>query len=66
MAKPFEKAVTILEYDKILSLLAGQCAVEAGKEKILTLRPEGDFSRVVRLQIRFGERWNSYDAARMQ
>lgn len=50
MAKPFEKAVTILEYDKILSLLAGQCAVEAGKEKILTLRPEGDFSRVVRLQ----------------
>ena len=50
MAKPFEKEVTILEYDKILSLLAGQCAVEAGKEKILTLRPEGDFSRVVRLQ----------------
>ena len=45
-----QKALKILEYDKILSLLAGQCAVEAGKEKILTLRPEGDFSRVVRLQ----------------
>ncbi len=48
--KPFEKAVTILEYDKILTILASLCSVEAGKEKILTLRPEGDFQRVIRLQ----------------
>ena len=50
MAKPFEKAVAILEYDKILTVLASLCAVEAGKEKIMTLRPEGDLGRVVRLQ----------------
>ena len=48
--KPFEKSVQTLEYDKILSLLAGCCTVEAGKEKILTLRPEADLQRVVFLQ----------------
>ncbi len=48
--KPFEKAVGILEYDKILALLASQCSVEAGKEKILTLRPERDVDRVIFLQ----------------
>ena len=48
--KPFEKAVTTLEYDKILTMLSALCSVEAGKEKIMTLRPEGDFARVVRLQ----------------
>ncbi|MBR4287889.1 MAG: endonuclease MutS2, partial [Clostridia bacterium] len=48
--KPFEKAVTILEYDKILEQLSACCDVEAGKEKILTLRPEKDYDRVLRLQ----------------
>jgi len=48
--KPFEKAVSILEYDKILEQLSACCDVEAGKEKILTLRPEKDYDRVLRLQ----------------
>ncbi len=48
--KPFEKAVDILEYRKILSRLAGCCSVEAGKEKIFTLLPEQDRERVLRLQ----------------
>ena len=48
--KAFEKAVKTLEYDKILSRLAACCSVEAGREKILTLRPEGDVERVKRLQ----------------
>ncbi|MBR2616510.1 MAG: endonuclease MutS2, partial [Clostridia bacterium] len=48
--KPFEKAVLTLEYDKILSLLASLCTVEAGKEKILSLRPEQDAERVAFLQ----------------
>ncbi|MBR3836544.1 MAG: endonuclease MutS2 [Clostridia bacterium] len=48
--KAFEKAVSILEYHKILELLASLCTVEAGKEKILTLRPEADAERVIFLQ----------------
>ncbi len=48
--KAFEKAVSILEYDKILARLASLCTVEAGKEKILTLRPEKDPDRVIFLQ----------------
>ncbi len=48
--KPFEKAADTLEYNKILSRLAGCCSVEAGKEKILTLLPESDRERVLRLQ----------------
>ncbi|MBR7164862.1 MAG: endonuclease MutS2 [Clostridia bacterium] len=48
--KAFEKAVGILEYNKILEHLASLCSVEAGKEKILTLRPEADAERVVFLQ----------------
>jgi len=48
--KPFEKSITTLEYDKILALLAGQCTVEAGKEKILRLRPETEAERVIFLQ----------------
>ncbi len=47
---PFEKAVRTLEFDKVLSLLAACCSVEAGKEKILTLRPERDRERVLYLQ----------------
>ena len=48
--KPFEKSLTVLEYDKILEQLAMHCVVEAGREKILTLRPETDAERVVFLQ----------------
>ncbi len=48
--KAFEKAIKTLEYDKILSLLSACCAVEAGKEKILTLRPETETDRVELLQ----------------
>ncbi|MBP5288885.1 MAG: endonuclease MutS2 [Clostridia bacterium] len=47
---PFEKAVVTLEYDKVLRDLASLCAVEAGKEKILSLRPETDPDRVLLLQ----------------
>ncbi len=47
---PFEKAVATLEYEKILSMLASSCSVEAGKEKILTLRPDSDPDRVSFLQ----------------
>ncbi|MBQ4037527.1 MAG: endonuclease MutS2 [Clostridia bacterium] len=48
--KPFEKAVSVLEYDKILQMLASRCTVEAGREKILTLRPDADRDRVKHLQ----------------
>jgi len=48
--KPFEKAVQTLEYDKILSMLASCCSVEAGKEKIHSLRPQKDPQLVIRLQ----------------
>ncbi len=48
--KPFEKAISVLDYDKILSALASLCTVEAGKEKILTLQPESDRQRVIYLQ----------------
>jgi len=39
-----------LEYNKILELLSRACNVEAGREKILTLRPESDLERVKYLQ----------------
>ena len=46
---PFEKAVVTLEFDKVLRDLASLCAVEAGKEKILSLMPETDPDRVALL-----------------
>ena len=46
----FEKAVHTLEYDKVLLLLSACCGVEAGREKILSLRPESDVERVKFLQ----------------
>ena len=48
--KPFEKSIAVLEFDKILEKLASLCSVEAGKEKILTLRPENEIDRVIHLQ----------------
>ena len=48
--KPFEKSIAVLEFDKILEKLASLCCVEAGKEKILTLRPEKERDRVIYLQ----------------
>lgn len=48
--KPFEKSIKVLEFDKILEKLAALCSVEAGKEKILTLRPETEKDRVLYLQ----------------
>ncbi len=52
--KPFEKSIGVLEFDKILEKLAALCSVEAGKEKILTLRPENDIDRVLHLQKQTG------------
>ena len=48
--KPFEKAVKTLEFDKIRALLADVCAVEAGKEKILSLMPVSDPNELSRMQ----------------
>lgn len=48
--RAFEKALSTLEYDKILKLLADCCTVEAGRERIFSLLPEKDPHRVLFLQ----------------
>ncbi|MBQ6906695.1 MAG: endonuclease MutS2 [Clostridia bacterium] len=46
----FERASRILEFSKILSLLAECTYAEGAKEKILSLKPETVFERVILLQ----------------
>ncbi|MCD8301067.1 MAG: hypothetical protein LUC41_07885, partial [Clostridiales bacterium] len=45
-----QRALRILEYDKITSLLAGQATSEAGKELCFGIRPMTDLEEIRRAQ----------------
>ena len=58
----FEKARTVLEYDKILEMLADAAQTEGAKQRLRALWPQVTLSRVLALQAQTCLLYTSFSA----